>query len=78
MPNCWIQAFASIVPGKVFKCDVVDEDRPRKVFLYDEMGRNVKDVIISALAPSTSRVSVQVMIYYYFFFFPDTLTHFCV
>ena len=71
------EAFASMVPGKIFKLEVVDEDCPQKVFLYDEMGRSVKDLIISALAPSTSRVSVQVMIYY-FFFFPDTLTHFCV
>jgi Tudor domain len=97
------EAFASIVPGKVFKCEVVDVDRPQKVFLYDEMGRSVKDLIISALgkgsflakksfspsqhlvssvratsrreqvlngqlAPSTSRVSVQVMIRYLIFY----------
>ena len=43
------EAFASIVAGKIFKMQVVDVDRPRKVFLFDENGRNVKDVIISAL-----------------------------
>ena len=96
------EAFASIVPAKVFKLEVVDVDRPQKVFLYDELGRSVKDLIISALgsllfknlfspsqhlvssvratarreqasngqlAPSTSRLYVQVMIRYYFF--PD-------
>jgi Tudor domain len=93
------EAFASIVPAKFFKCVVVDVNHPQKVYLYDEMGRSVKDLIISALgkgsfpakkssnpsqhvvssvratarreevlngklAPSTSRVSVQVMIRY--------------
>ena len=102
------EAFASIVPGKILKLAVVDVDRPQKVFLYDQMGRNVKDIIISALgkdsflakksfspsqhlvpsvrvtsrreqvfngqlAPSTSRVSIQVRICYLFFFlYPDT------
>jgi hypothetical protein len=99
------EAFASIATGKIFKLEVNDVDRPQKVFLYDESGRNVKDVIISALgkgsllakksfspsqhlvssvrapprreqvlngqlAPSTSRVSVQVRIFL-FIFYPD-------